>query len=332
MFAVSTDNGVGFRAETLDSGSFGYPTDIVAGAGRWIAVGSATPPGSRWGPGIWTSGDTITWSEVALDRWEGQRFALTSIAVNDGLYVAAARRENKDRIVVLRSTDGTTWKRTNLDSPLNPGVHVIPNFTGLSINNGVHVVPAQDGFELLNLGHGGLESIDSRLRSLDGAVWTPVEPVPAVFGDGSLHLSKVEHNAGITVAAGLSMHRSNVLHCYDDVATCQHRFSGVWVSNGDEWWRLDLSGFDLARLVTAATVGDATIVVDVVDHRVRVWTWEPNNGVATPPQAAPLDTSPPLTHLELPERGEPLRIGVRYAKPQGNACGNFSSLGKLNGV
>ena len=104
---------VGGVIDTMNGPSAGGMSDVVAGPGGLVAVGSvcAADPGA-WdpvpcSPMAWTSTDGITWERAtAMQAADDQAVidaGLTEVAASDDRYVAAGGSW------VLTSTDGRTW-------------------------------------------------------------------------------------------------------------------------------------------------------------------------------------------------------------------------------
>ena len=141
---------VGGVIDTMNGPSAGGMSDVVAGPGGLVAVGSvcSADPGA-WdpvpcSPMAWTSTDGISWERAtAMQSADDQAVidaGLTEVAASDDRYVAAGGNW------VLTSTDGRTWARSAYLDVVGWGpLAIIGDRIFASTGYGVKVSSSSDG-------------------------------------------------------------------------------------------------------------------------------------------------------------------------------------------
>lgn len=335
---VSTTDGDVF---TTRAWSGAYISDITTDGDRWVALGKELDESGAFVETIWLSSEGDTWELVRFGPAAEEMF-LESVALGNGTIVVIARPPRTTTRFALSSTDGHEWRRVPLESGTGSRVHFV------------------DGrFEVATGSRFGESAQDAGLWSLDGQNWEAftVEsgpPNPALWGDGATqgYLFGVDAPSGrddLLVTAGTSMHRTDLLYCYDDSATCRRSFGAIWIREDRLWRRIELDipgGFVHQEssggtiIDRAAYVAGTLVVVGLgIDPqyggRYGRWllTWHAVDGSSLPASSPPLDTSPPLADYAQPEQyGDALMPGVEYAIPITDYCGALSYLGTFGDV
>jgi hypothetical protein len=323
-------------------------TDITTDGETWFAIGSIYSATGREPAGaIWSSADGESWITSFGPSQTAVEWTFHSIAAGGGRVVATATQSQTQlfrRNTTLSAEIGGPWH-------LTPVVGENARLT--------RVLYVADHFEVhTDLGRG--------YRSIDGVDWEPFvdDAAPpeatAVWGDWfeerpwSVHARDLRGEGAVLIKSGVSMHRTDWRHCYDDSSTCRQAFAAIWLRANGEWSRVELP---IPGAIESMDMSDGTMVseADIVGGRIVlvgesdvpgvsregdgywIWHWVPDDGVSLPPPSDPLDTSPPDSDLAPRPRYSPqlegyygeLEPGVEYAIPMSDGC-SLDRLGVFN--
>lgn len=174
----STDGGPWIQGTARDT-SGGWPQDVVAFSGGFVAVGDSgcafglAPAQQGCTVTAWRSSDGVTWSRISLDKPANARLTAVTIwqdaliAVGGRLTDLANPAAPAQAPVILRSADGLTWE-------------ALPSVEGMT---GLLWDIATDGDQLVIV---GVETSDTvAWVSTDGSTWTrevvgPAGGIPVV--------------------------------------------------------------------------------------------------------------------------------------------------------
>lgn len=331
---ASTTDGDQYSMVTVPDAWF---TDITTDGETWFATGSVYATGQEPSGAIWSSTDGESWVRIFGPRTRD--WSPHSIAAGGGRVIAIA-----GSTVLSKETSGGSWH--------------FPRVAGEN-DRLTRVLYVQDHFEVhTNVGQG--------YRSVDGVDWEPfvdaaAPPEATVWGDWftergwPVHARDLYGEGAVLIKSGVSMHRTDWRHCYDDPNTCRRAFAAIWLRADGNWSRVELpvpgaiesQDMGYGTLVSEADiVGGRIVLVGVSDlpgvpredDGYWIWHWVPDDAVSLPPASDPLDTSLPTSDLAPRPGYSPqmeayfgeLEPGVEYAIPLTDWCLRLDQLGVFN--
>lgn len=325
--AWTSSDGIAWKRGTVPSGSgTGQLTDVVAGPGGFVAVGSLdTDQGSR--PVVWASTDGSAWSDVPVSPDESTVGAMQAIVHVDAGYVAVGTTQLDGFATVGAawvSADGRTWSSAPRQVAFTPPVEQTPERGGgVSITD---VVAGGPGFVAVG-------SVDARngtagaiFTSPDGNSWTRLA-LDAVLDGAYLRRAT-------TWAGGLAVAGEMIGYAGSDPAIWTSRDGVAWAPLG----RADLNAGGIADHQDVSLAGIAGYGPDLIGvgasgnyparQQGAIWVGAPS-GELVPDHVCPssIDTLAVVASMSAADRAACIdRRGVTIeALVQGSDSGGCSS-------